>query len=138
MQGPGDRGPHPFFLPLNHSAPKRYPLTQEAGESWEVETVAWTETQDRPGQGGGKGEVSEEPEAWQEEVATEPAELAGCGWTWGQGQAAKGKSSSQWAEAAARGLRGYLFSASGDVSVSPQGRASDHSFYFLCSLSKAN
>ena len=43
-----------------------------------METVAWTETQDRPGQGGGKGEVSEEPEPWQGEAATEPAELAGC------------------------------------------------------------
>ena len=106
--------------------------------SWGVESIAWTKPRDRPGQGGGKGKVSEEPATRQEEAATEPGELVGCGWTWGQGRAAKGKSSSRWTEAAAGGLRACLFSTSGDVSVSPQGRASDHSFYFLCSLSKEN
>ena len=100
--------------------------------------MAWTKTRDWPGQGGRKGEVSETPAARQEEAATEPGELAGCGWTWEQGRAAKCKSSSQRTEAAAGGLRACLFSASGDVSVSPQGRASDYSFYFLCSLSKEN
>ena len=110
----------------------------DGGGSWGVESAAWTKPRDRPGQGGGKGKVSEEPATWQEEAATEPGELAGCGWTWGQEWAAKGKSSSQRTEAAAKGLRACLFSASGDVSVSPQGRASDHSFYFLCSLSKEN
>lgn len=35
-----------------------------------------------------------------------------------------------------RVIKGCLFSASGDVSVSPQGRALDHSFYSLCSPSK--
>ena len=110
----------------------------DGGGSWGVESAAWTKPRDRPGQGGGKGKVSEEPATWQEEAATEPGELAGCGWTWGQEWAAKGKSSSQRTEVAAGGLRACLFSASGDVSVSPQGRASDHSFYFLCSLSKEN
>lgn len=37
-------------------------------------------------------------------------------------------------EAAAGVSRACLFSASGDVSVSPQGRASDYSFYFLSVL----
>ena len=79
--------------------------------------MAWTKTRDWPGQGGRKGEVSEKPAARQEEAATEPGELAGCGWTWEQGRAAKCKSSSQRTEAAAGGLRACLFSASGDVSV---------------------
>ena len=55
-----------------------------------MESVAWTKPRDRPGQGGGKGKVSEEPATRQEEAATEPGELVGCGWTWGQGRAGRG------------------------------------------------
>lgn len=90
-----------------------------------MEIMAWTKTWDWPGQGGWKGEVSEKPAARQEEAATEPGELSGMRLDLGAGTGSQMQSSSQRTEAAG-GLRACLFSASGDVSVSPQGRASDY------------
>lgn len=93
------------------------------------------------------------PAAWQEERVAGPDEgagEAGCGARWGgQGRSPSPRGSGRWQDVQPKArsalgwpgqlprvMKGCLFSASGDVSISPQGRASDHSFYFLCSPSK--
>ena len=129
-------------------------LSRKQGRRCGAEATAWTEMRGWPVREARQGDIPGERAARQEEQATGPGKAAGGGWTWGRGGGVQGRSLSlrgsgggwdgqpkaraalSWLTRLLRVIKGCLFSASGGVSVSPQGRALDHSFYSLCSPPK--